>query len=158
MLTKEDKQVILLVSFFICLIPLLILVDSYKDYHAKMHGVPTWGRIIAVDKCAVARGPSNRCEYEYSVNGAMYTKYALNLPKRFIGDSIIVIYDTTNAKRAFPLCNDPSDMKTAFFKSKKDYMPLKWQQNYDQCLSILERKRKAHRAREHIYDYFCKDD
>ena len=79
-------------------------------------------------------------------------------PKRYLNDSLIVIYDTTDVRQSFVLLRNPKDAKTAFFKSKKDYMPLRWQQDYDKRLLELEKKRVAHRERKHFYDQFCRND
>ena len=157
--SKTDERIVVIgVIVFIGLLIVLGINDKYRDYHAKMHSVPVWGRIVAVDVQAIARQSSNNCKYEYVVDGEVYYHFYRNLPKQFVNDSVIVFYDTTNHKRAFPLCQNPEDMKTAFFKSKKDYMPLRWQQDYDRCVAELEKMREDHRARKHFYDRFCRDD
>ena len=122
----------------------LILQSNYRLYHTEMHGAPVWGRILRVDEPTGYMGdiPNSKGE----------------LHKRYLNDSLIVIYDTTNVRQSFVLLRSPHDPKSAFFKSQKDYMPLKWQQDYDKCLLELEKKRVAHRERKHFYDRFCRDD
>ncbi|MBR5632168.1 MAG: hypothetical protein IKW82_11050 [Bacteroidales bacterium] len=136
-----------------------ILRSDYRTYHAEMHGAPVWGRIIRVDAPTIGKnGNIHDCEVEYSIGNDSFLIYTGELPKRYLNDSLIVIYDTTDVRRSFVLLRNPKDAKTAFFKSQKDYMPLRWQQDYDKRLLELEKKRVAHRERKHFYDRFCRDD
>ena len=135
-----------------------ILQTNYRLYHSEMHGVPVWGRIVRVDEPAARPGYPPRCKVEYTIGDESFLCYTGELHKRYSNDSLIVIYDTTNVRHSFVLLRSPHDAKSAFFKSQKDYMPLKWQQDYDKCLLELEKKRVAHRERRHFYDRFCRDD
>lgn len=135
-----------------------ILQSNYQDYHVEMHGAPVWGRIIRVDAPTGYLGDTPLCEVEYRIGEETFMCYTGELPKQYQNDSLIVIYDTTNMRKALVLLSNPKDAKTAFFKSKKDYMPLKWQQDYEKRILELEKKRAAHRERKHFYDRFCRDD
>ena len=146
--------VILLIAFSV----FRILQSNYRHYHAEMHGAPVWGRIVRVDKPPARPGYPPRCKVEYTIGDESFSCYTGKLHKRYSNDSLIVIYDTTDVRQSFVLLRSPHDPKSAFFKSQKDYMPLKWQQDYDKCLLELEKKRVAHRERKHFYDRFCRDD
>ena len=135
-----------------------ILQTNYRLYHSEMHGVPVWGKIIRVDEPTGYMGNTPLCKIEYTIGDESFSCYTGKLHKRYSNDSLIVIYDTTDVRQSFVLLRSPKDAKSAFFKSQKDYMPLKWQQDYDKCLSELEKKRVAHRERKHFYDRFCRDD
>ena len=137
----------------------LILQSNYRLYHTEMHGVPVWGRIIRVDAPQIGKnGNIHLSEVEYSIGIDSFLCYTGELPKLYLNDSLIVIYDTTDVRQSFVLLRSPHDAKSAFFKSQKDYMPLRWQQDYDKRLEVLEKKRVAHRERKHFYDRFCRDD
>ena len=137
----------------------LILQSNYRSYHTEMHGAPVWGRIIRVDAPQIGKnGNVHLSEVEYRIGNDTFLSYTGELPKRYLNDSLIVIYDTTDVRRSFVLLRNPKDAKTAFFKSQKDYMPLRWQQDYDKRLLELEKKRVAHRERKHFYDQFCRND
>jgi len=136
----------------------LILQSNYRLYHAEMHGAPVWGRIIRVDAPTGYLGDTPRCKVEYRVGEESFLCYTGELPKQYQNDSLIVLYDTTNLRESFVLLKNPKDPKTAFFKSKKDYMPLRWQQDYDKCLRELEKKRLTHREKKSFYDRLCRDD
>ena len=147
--------VILLIAFS----AFRILQSNYRHYHAEMHGAPVWGRIVRVDAPTIGKNGNIRdSEIEYTIGDESFLCHTGELHKRYTNDSLIVIYDTTNARRSFVLLRNPKDAKSAFFKSQKDYMPLKWQQDYDKRLLELEKKRVAHRERKHFYDRFCRDD
>lgn len=147
--------VILLVAFS----TFRILQSYYQFYHTEMHGAPVWGRIVRVDAPTIGKNGNIRdCVVEYRIGDESFLSYTGELHKRYLNDSLIVIYDTTNVRHSFVLLRSPNDAKSAFFKSQKDYMPLKWQQDYDKCLLELEKKRVAHRERKHFYDRFCRDD
>ena len=135
-----------------------ILRQDYQDYHAEMHGAPVWGRILRVDEPTGYMGDIPNSKVEYTIGDESFLSYTGELPKRYLNDSLIVIYDTTDVRRSFVLLRNPKDAKTAFFKSQKDYMPLRWQQDYDKRFLELEKKRVAHRERKHFYDRFCRDD
>lgn len=135
-----------------------ILQSNYQDYHVEMHGAPVWGKIIRVDAPTGYMGDTPLCEVEYRIGDESFLCYTGELPRQYQNDSLIVIYDTTNVKKAIVLLRNPKDAKTAFFKSKKDYMPIRWQQDYDKCLQELEKKRLAHREKKSFYDRFCQDD
>jgi hypothetical protein len=135
-----------------------ILRQDYQDYHVEMHGAPVWGRIIRVDEPTGYMGDIPNSKVEYTIGDESFLSYTGELPKRYLNDSLIVIYDTTDVRRSFVLLRNPKDAKTAFFKSQKDYMPLRWQQDYDKRFLELEKKRVAHRERKHFYDRFCRDD
>ena len=158
---KEDSfEVIILVLVLLSVVYLVFAIfrQDYQDYHAEMHGAPVWGRILRVDAPTGRSGATPLCEVEYRIGDESFLCYTGKLPKLYQNDSLIVIYDTTNVKKAIVLLRNPKDAKTAFFKSKKDYMPLRWQQDYDKRLLELEKKRVAHRERKHFYDRFCRDD
>ena len=135
-----------------------ILQSDYRRYHAEMHGAPVWGRIVRVDDPTGHNGDIPLCKVEYTIGNESFLCYTGKLPKQYQNDSLIVIYDTTNVRESFVLLKNPKDPKTAFFKSKKNYMPLRWQQDYDKRLLELEKKRVAHRERKHFYDQFCRND
>lgn len=135
-----------------------ILKQNYRRYHAEMHGAPVWGRIIRVDEPTGYNGNTPLCKVEYTIGNETFLCSTGELNEQYTNDSLIVIYDTTNVREAFVLLRNPKDAKSAFFKSQKDYMPLRWQQDYDKCLQELEKKRVAHRERKHFYDRFCQDD
>ena len=146
--------VILLIAFSV----FRILQSNYRHYHAEMHGAPVWGKIIRVDEPTGRMGHTPLCKIEYTFGDESFSCYTGKLHKRYSNDSLIVIYDTTDVRQSFVLLRSPKDAKSAFFKSQKDYMPLKWQQDYDKRLIELEKKRVAHRERKHFYDRFCRDD
>ena len=146
--------VILLIAFSV----FRILQSNYRHYHAEMHGAPVWGRIVRVDEPTGYMGHTPLCKIEYTFGDESFSCYTGKLHKRYSNDSLIVIYDTTDVRQSFVLLRSPKDAKSAFFKSQKDYMPLKWQQDYDKCLLELEKKRVAHRERKHFYDRICRDD
>lgn len=124
-----------------------------------MHGAPVWGRIIRVDAPKIGKnGNVHNCEVEYRIGDESFLSYTGELDKRYLNDSLIVIYDTTNVCQSFVLLRNPKDAKSAFLKSQKDYMPIRWQQDYDKRLLELEKKRVAHRERKHFYDRFCRDE
>ena len=135
-----------------------ILQSNYQDYHAEMHGTPVWGRIICVDEPTGYLGDTPLCKVEYIIGDKSFFCYTGELPQQYQNDSLIVIYDTTNERKAIVLLRNSKDAKTAFFKSQKDYMPHRWQQDYDKRLLELEKKRVAHREKKHLYDRFCRDD
>ena len=147
-----------IVLLMVVFIVLAILRQNYQDYHAEMHGAPVWGRIVRVDDHVGYMGDNTVSNVEYIIGNESFFCETGELPKQYLSDSVIVFYDTTNVKKAFVLLRNPKDAKTAFFKSQKDYMPLRWQQDYDKCLLELEKKRVAHRERKHFYDRFCRDD
>ena len=146
--------VILLIAFSV----FRILQSNYRHYHAELHGAPVWGKIIRVDEPTGRMGHTPLCKIEYTFGDESFSCYTGKLHKRYSNDSLIVIYDTTDVRQSFVLLRSPKDATSAFFKSQKDYMPLKWQQDYDKCLLELEKKRVAHRERKHFYDRFCRDD
>ena len=135
-----------------------ILQSNYRIYHAEMHGAPVWGRIIRVDEPTGFMGDHPLCKVEYTIGNESFFCHTGELPDRYLSDSLIVIYDTTDVRQSFVLLRSPHDAKSAFFKSQKDYMPLRWQQDYDKRLLELGKKRVAHRERKHFYDRFCRDD
>ena len=136
----------------------LILQSNYRLYHTEMHGAPVWGRILRVDEPTGYMGDIPNSKVEYTIGDESFLSYTGELPKRYLNDSLIVIYDTTDVRLSFVLLRSPKDAKSAFFKSQKDYMPLRWQQDYDKRLLELEKKRVAHREKKHFYDRFCRDD
>ena len=146
--------VILLIAFSV----FRILQSNYRHYHAEMHGAPVWGRIVRVDEPTGYLGGTPLCKVEYTIGDESFSCYTGKLDRLYSNDSLIVIYDTTNVRHSFVLLRSPNDAKSAFFKSQKDYMPLKWQQDYDKRLIELEKKRVAHRERKHFYDRICRDD
>ena len=136
-----------------------ILQSNYRSYHTEMHGAPVWGRIIRVDAPQIGKnGNVHLSEVEYRIGNDTFLSYTGELPKLYLNDSLIVIYDTTDVRQSFVILRNPHDAKSAFFKSQKDYMPLRWQQDYDKRFMELEKKRVAHRERKHFYDRFCRDD
>lgn len=155
---KTGYFFLVLVLLYVVLMLFGMFRSNYRAYHARMHGAPVWGRIIRVDDHVGQNGGYLKCRVEYAIGDESYFCYTGELPKRFQDDSLVVVYDTTNVREAFVLLRNPKDAKTAFFKSQKDYMPLRWQQDYDKCLQELEKKRLAHRERKHFYDRFCQDD
>lgn len=158
---REDTfEVIILVLVLMSVVFLAfaILKQEYRFYHTEMHGAPVWGRIIRVDEPTGYMGDIPNCKVEYTIGDESFFCYTGELPKQYHNDSLIVIYDTTNVRESFVLLRSPHDAKSAFFKSQKDYMPLRWQQDYDKRLLELEKKRVAHRERKHFYDRICRDD
>ena len=153
-----EQICLVLVILSILFVTFKILQSNYRRYHAEMHGVPVWGKIIRVDEPTGRMGHTPLCKVEYTIGDESFLCYTGELHERYTNDSLIVIYDTTNVRQSFVLLRSPKDAKSAFFKSQKDYMPLKWQQDYDKCLLELEKKRVAHRERKHFYDRFCRDD
>ena len=153
-----DQICLVLVILSILFVAFKIQQSNYRRYHAEMHGAPVWGRIVRVDEPTGYMGHTPLCKIEYTFGDESFSCYTGKLHKRYSNDSLIVIYDTTDVRQSFVLLRSPKDAKSAFFKSQKDYMPLKWQQDYDKCLLELEKKRVAHRERKHFYDRFCRDD
>ena len=153
-----EQICLVLVILSILFVAFKIQQSNYRRYHAEMHGAPVWGRIVRVDEPTGYMGHTPLCKIEYTFGDESFSCYTGKLHKRYSNDSLIVIYDTTDVRQSFVLLRSPKDAKSAFFKSQKDYMPLKWQQDYDKCLLELEKKRVAHRERKHFYDRFCRDD
>ena len=153
-----DQIGLVLAILFALFCAFMILQTNNRRYHAEMHGAPVWGRIVRVDEPPARSGYPPRCKVEYTIGDESFLCYTGELHKRYTNDSLIVIYDTTNARRSFVLLRNPKDAKSAFFKSQKDYMPLKWQQDYDKRLLELEKKRVAHREKRRFFDRFCRDD
>ena len=143
---------------FWSIVGILILKSNYDRYHNECHGEATWGQIQYVH---INGGKSGGyvCEIAYTIDNKAYIcKTGMDLPERYLMDSVIVIYDKTYPNHSFVLLKNPKDLKSAFFKSRKDYMPHKWQIDYIDCISRMEEKCKAHLNREHWYDYLCRDD
>lgn len=153
-----EQICLVLVILSILFLAFKILQSNYRRYHAEMHGAPILGRIVRVDKPPARPGYPPRCKVEYTIGDESFSCYTGELHRRYTNDSLIVIYDTTNVRQSFVLLRNPKDAKSAFFKSQKDYMPLKWQQDYDKCLLELEEKRVAHREKRRLFDRFCRDD
>ena len=154
-----EQFCLVLVILGVVFLAFKILRSEYRRYHAEMHGAPIWGKIIRVDVPTIGKNRnSHDSEVEYRIGNESFLIYTGELPKRYLNDSLIVIYDTTDVRQSFVILRSPHDAKSAFFKSQKDYMPLRWQQDYDKRLLELEKKRAAHRERKHFYDRFCRDD
>ncbi len=141
----------IIVMFLVC----VIVLDQYKNYHAQMHSIPTWGRITGYEYMPRTGW---RSVIEYHVNNQEYKHYTAVISQRHLHDSILIYYDTTNIKKSFLLLRNPKDVETAFFKSDERLLGLKWQKNLKKFQNELDQKRKAHRNRHHFYDYFCQDD
>ena len=153
-----EQICLVLVILSILFVAFKIQQSNYRRYHAEMHGAPVWGRIVRVDEPTGYLGGTPLCKVEYTIGDESFSCYTGELHRRYTNDSLIVIYDTTNVRQSFVLLRNPKDAKSAFFKSQKDYMPLKWQQDYDKCLLELEEKRVAHREKRRLFDRFCRDD
>lgn len=134
----------------------IISISNYRNYHAKMHSIPTWGVVIN-NNDKVGRHRGSRIEYSIGT-----TKYQLSphqpISKRYLGDSLIIYYDTTRIQEAFIPKRNPKDLETAFFMSERRIIPSRWERDYEKFQNNLEKERKAHRDRKHFYDYWCKDD
>ena len=156
----NTKEIFCLVFVILAVVFLAfkILQSNYRLYHTEMHGAPVWGRILRVDEPTGYMGDIPNSKVEYTIGDESFLSYTGELPKRYLNDSLIVIYDTTDVRQSFVLLRSPKDAKSAFFKSQKDYMPLRWQQDYDKRLLELEKKRVAHRKKKHFFDRFCRDD
>ena len=132
-----------------------IAVDSYLDYHAKMHCAYTLG--IVTDTYAYS-GKHHSSIIQYKLADKTYECFMNPISSRYVGDSVIVAYDTTRYKRSFVPTRNPRDAETAFFKSEQRYLGMKWHSNLEKYKRNLAVRQEAHRRREHFYDYFCRDD
>ena len=132
-----------------------IAVDSYLDYHAKMHCAYTWG--IVTDTHAYS-GKHHSSVIQYKLADKTYECFMNPISSRYLGDSVIVAYDTTRYKRSFVPTRNPRDAETAFFKSEQRYLGMKWHSNLEKYKRNLAARQEEHRRREHFYDYFCRDD
>lgn len=156
-MNKESSEIIyiLVCILFVVVVILGSRIDGYYQYHAKMHGAFTWGVVVEVNKYV---GKSHHAIICYEIEDQEYSCYSLPISIVHLKDSVLVIYDTTRAKRSFVPSRNPIDPETAFFKSEQRFLGEKWHKNLEQYQHQLAEERAAHRRREHFYDYFCKDD
>ena len=155
-MNKEDKRAIYLTVCFCALCAVLWLVSSYRNYHAKMHSIPTWGRVVTNNE-SVGKG-HRRTRIKYIVESKEYSCLVHPMSDSHLGDSVIVFYDTTRCKQTFVPTSSPGNMDGCLFLSQKRAAPLLWEKHYQKIIEQLEVRRKEHRARQHFYDYLCNDD
>lgn len=120
-----------------------------------MHCALTWGVVTSVHYPSAKTWHS--C-IEYENEGTRYKLLTQQISPVFLGDSVLVYYDTLRVSKAFLPKRNPKDAQTAFFKSHKKYFGMKWQKDLEKYQRKLADKQEAHKRKEHFYDYFCKDD
>ena len=153
-MSTEEKMSLVVGIGVLAWIIIMTGVDTYRDYHARMHSIPVWGCVV---ENRVRSGQHYSAKIEYFVNNEVYELYPQVMYAIHKGDSVIVYYDTTCYKRAFlPMRNH--NVETAFFMSEKRMMSMWWERDYEKFQNNLEKERKAHRERQHFYDHWCKDD
>ena len=87
---------LVLVILGVVFLAFLILQSNYRLYHTEMHGAPVWGRILRVDEPTGYMGDIPNSKVEYTIGDESFLSYTGELPKRYLNDSLIVIYDTTD--------------------------------------------------------------
>lgn len=133
-----------------------VLRSIYLDYHAEMHGIPLWGKVI--NSCVYNRPSPNYSVIEYVVGDSTYVLHLASMSPIRQGDSLIVYYDSTQYANAFVPKRNPQDIETAFFKFDMRLTSLHREEQYQDYQKQLMIRRKAHRERKHWYDRLCKDD
>lgn len=154
----KDKSLfwsIIALFAFLVICGILASFDLYHGYHARMHCAYTWGEVV--DVCDPS-GKTSNAIIHYTVGGQTYKAHINPIDYRYLGDSVVVGYDTTRYKRGFVPTRNPRDAETAFFKSEQRYLGMKWHSNLEKYKRNLAARQEEHRRREHFYDYFCRDD
>ena len=131
------------------------LKHDYNGYHAKMHCKLTWGVVSEVNKYS---GKSHHGTVSYTIDGRSYHFSTRPNHPRYLGDSVLVYYDSTRNDCAFLPCRNPKDIETAFYKSEERIFDEKWHEEFEKYQRQLAIEQKVHRDREHFYDYFCRDN
>jgi len=149
-------RVLLLVVAFFLIIAIIAAIQGYDDYHTRMHGTPTWGRVVNNNVHLMHSGLYSRIEYE--VDSTTYCVYIPQLSPIRLMDSVLVYYDTTCPKHAIVPMRSPKNSDSAFFLSEKRLTKSRWEDAYEKYQRQLELDRQAHRERKLFYDHFCKDD
>lgn len=152
---KNDKVICIIVVLFIFATMVFVFINRYYGYHAAMHCNYTWGVVIDVNRY---EGKSHHAIVQYKVERKLYQCSILPISCRYLGDSVVVCYDTTRYEKAFVPKRNSKDSETAFFKSEEKIMGEKWLKNLEKYKRNLAERQDAHRRREHFYDYFCRDD
>ena len=151
----SDKAAIIVGVIYMSIIAFVVGRDLLLRYHAKMHCALTWGVVTSVHYPSAKTWHS--C-IEYENEGTHYKLLTQQISPVFLGDSVLVYYDTLRVSKAFLPKRNPKDAQTAFFKSHKKYFGMKWQKDLEKYQRKLADKQEAHKRKEHFYDYFCKDD
>lgn len=151
----SDRAAIIVCVCLISLLSFFVGRELLLRYHARMHCALTWGAVTSVDY-HLSKTWHTCIEYENA--GKRYNLLIQRISPDFLGDSVLVYYDSLRVNKAFLPTKNPKDAQTAFFKSQKQYLGLKWQKDLDKFQRKLADQQEAHRRKEHLYDYFCKDD
>ncbi len=147
---KETITYVFLLLLVICFLLWTYCRGSYLYYHVRIHGIPTWGKVVNV-KEYIAHHYSSKIEYR-ARDSIIYTHYSGPMAPMRLGDSVIVYYDTTRYKESFVPLRNKRDIETAFFLSEKRLIPFYWEKNYQNFQEQLAIMRKEHKERKHWYD------
>lgn len=155
MVKTKNRYYVIAAFIWIVLILFGELKHDYNGYHAKMHCILTWGVVSEVNKYS---GKSYHGTVSYAIDGRSYHFSTRPIHPRYLGDSVLVYYDSTRNDCAFLPCRNPKDIETAFYKSEEKIFCEKWHNNLEKYQHQLAVEQRAHKNREHFYDYFCWDD
>lgn len=148
--TKTKKTLLWACAVLVWILPIGYFLAFYLGcYHAEMHGVPIWGRF------PIWESYRDVDDIEYYVNGKRYnTGIGQSFDPIVQGDSVLLYY---NPK--WPACSfvprRNSDKQSMFRLSGKLTNPQSWNADYSAMLERLERRRRSHMNKQHLYDLYC---